>query len=99
MSAIRGRLATLSVNHDQLRLRRIEADVEGQFRLLTSGRHDCQRQHFCLHYKMKRKPQIDADWPFVAWLAIVTGVAAMVTLIQTRPELLPLLLWSARQPM
>jgi len=60
---------------------------------------DCQRQHFCLHYKMKRKPQIDADWPFVAWLAIVTGVAAMVTLIQTRPELLPLLLWSARQPM
>jgi hypothetical protein len=48
---------------------------------------------------MKRKLQIDVDWPFVAVLAIVTGVAAMITLIQTKPELLPLLLWSARQPM
>jgi hypothetical protein len=48
---------------------------------------------------MKRKLQIDADWPFVALLVIVTGVAAMVTLIQTKPELLPLLMWSARQPM
>ena len=48
---------------------------------------------------MKRKLQIDTDWQFVALLAIVTGVAAIITLIQTRPELLPLLLWSARQPM
>jgi hypothetical protein len=48
---------------------------------------------------MKRKEQIDGDWPFVALLVIVAGVAAMVTLIQTKPELLPLLLWSARQPL
>jgi hypothetical protein len=48
---------------------------------------------------MKRKLQIDADWPFVALLAIVTGVAAMITLVQTKPELLPLIMWSARQPM
>jgi hypothetical protein len=48
---------------------------------------------------MKRKLQIDADWTFVASLVIITGIAAMVTLLQTKPELLPLLLWSARQPM
>jgi hypothetical protein len=48
---------------------------------------------------MKRKPHIDADWPFVAFLVIATAIAAMVTLIQTKPELLPLLLWSARQPL
>jgi hypothetical protein len=48
---------------------------------------------------MKRKQQIDADWPFLAFLVIVTAVVAMVTLIQTKPGLLPLVLWSARQPL
>ena len=49
---------------------------------------------------MKRKqPRIDSDWPFVALFTVVTAVVAMITLIQTKPELLPLLLWSARQPL
>jgi len=48
---------------------------------------------------MKRKQQIEVDWPFLASLVIITAVAAMITLLQTRPELLPLALWSARQPL
>jgi len=73
--------------------------VESESRLPIFGCHDRWRQLLWFHYKMKRKQQIEVDWPFLASLVIITAVAAMITLLQTRPELLPLALWSARQPL
>jgi hypothetical protein len=49
---------------------------------------------------MKRQQQIDpAGWAFVAFVIIVTIVAAIVTLIQAKPELFLLLMWHAGHPL
>lgn len=47
--------------------------------------------------KQQRKQHIDAV--FLACLIIIAAIAATITLIQPKPELIPLLLWYAWHPL
>jgi hypothetical protein len=52
-----------------------------------------------MHGTTKRQRNQHIDAALLAYLIIVTAVAATITLIQPKPELMPLLMWYAWHPL